>query len=198
LLDAGPAEASAESAAGVTGGTSDAAAAGSATAGAADATAAGSAAGSAPGAAAGSADMAVEIARAEIDRTAGEPAAAAARYAALAAAGPPPWLAHYQAEALIDSGEPAAAKRIIRRQLRRHKSMFTLYRPLAKSNAKLGLAAESHQATAEYHAALGEYPAAISALRRALAAAAPEGYLHDSITARLTELESVLKQQLQP
>ncbi|MDD9854898.1 MAG: M48 family metalloprotease, partial [Gammaproteobacteria bacterium] len=177
LLDAGPAGASAESTAG---------------------TADGAAAGAAPGPAAGSADMAVEIARAEIDRTAGAPAAAAARYAALAAAGPPPWLAHYQAEALIDSGDPAAAKRIIRRQLRRHKSMFTLYRPLAKSNAKLGLAAESHQATAEYHAALGEYPAAISALRRALAAAAPEGYLHDSITARLTELEGVLKQQLQP
>ena len=195
LLDAGPAGASAESAAGVTAGTADGASAGGATAGAADA----AAAGSAPGAAAAAADMAVEIARAEIDRTAGDPAAAAARYAALAAAGPPPpWLAHYQAEALIDSGEPAAAKRIIRRQLRRHKSMFTLYRPLAKSNAKLGLAAESHQATAEYHAALGEYPAAISALRRALAAAAPEGYLHDSITARLTELEGVLKQQLQP
>ncbi|MDD9811429.1 MAG: M48 family metalloprotease [Gammaproteobacteria bacterium] len=191
LLDAGPAGASAESAAGVTAGTADATAAGGATGGTPDSAAAGSAA--------GSADMAVEIARAEIDRTAGAPAAAAARYAALAAAGPPPpWLAHYQAEALIDSGNPAAAKRIIRRQLRRHKSMFTLYRPLAKSNAKLGLAAESHQATAEYHAALGEYPAAISALRRALAAAAPEGYLHDSITARLTEIEGVLKQQLQP
>lgn len=141
------------------------------------------------------------LARAEIDRTAGDPAAAVARYAALGEAGPlPAWLAHYQAEALIDAGDAAAARRLIRRQLRRHKSMFTLYRPLAKSHARLGQAAESHQASAEYHAALGEYPDAISALKRALAAANPdgEGYLHASVTARLHELEGILKQQLQP
>jgi len=44
---------------------------------------------------------------------------------------------------------------------------------------------------------LGEYPDAISALKRALAATDTEGYLHSSITARINELEGVLKQQLQ-
>jgi len=140
-------------------------------------------------------EVPVVLARAEIDRTAGQPAAAVARYAALQS--PPPWLARYHAEALIDAGDAAAARRLIRRTLRRHKSMFTLYRPLAKSHARLGQLAQSHQATAEYHAALGEYPDAISALKRALAATDTEGYLHSSITARISELEGVLKQQLQ-
>ncbi|MDD9858702.1 MAG: M48 family metalloprotease [Gammaproteobacteria bacterium] len=143
-------------------------------------------------------EVAFQLAQAEIDRTSGRPAPAAARYERLVAAQPQlAYLTHYQAEALIDNGEAADAKRIVRRQLRRHKEMYTLYRLLAKSNAKLGMMPESHQAEAEYYAALGEYPEAISALKLALQASdSKEGYLYNSVSARLSELEKIVHKQL--
>jgi len=143
-------------------------------------------------------EVALQLAQAEIDRTSGRPAPAAARYRQLVAAQPQlAYLTHYQAEALIDNGEAADAKRIVRRQLRRHKEMYTLYRLLAKSNAKLGMMPESHQAEAEYYAALGEYPEAISALKLALQASdSKEGYLYNSVSARLSELEEIVQKQL--
>ena len=139
-------------------------------------------------------EVAFQLARAEIDMAAGNPAPAVARYAKLTEAHPQlVYLVHYQAQALIANGDAAEAKRVIRHQLRRHKERFILYPLLSRSNAKLGLLAEAHQATAEFHAALGEYHAAVASLKQALRENDSEGYLHQSITARLHELEEILK-----
>ena len=140
-------------------------------------------------------EVALHIARAEIDLAAGDPAAAAARYEQLLKANPQSaYLIHYLAEAMIANGDAAGAKRAIRHQLRRHKEMFTLYPLLAKSNAKLGLLAEAHQATAEFHAALGEYGAAVFSLKLALRENhSEEGYLKQSVIARMSELQEMLK-----
>ena len=141
-------------------------------------------------------EAAFQLAQAELDLISGNPAAAARRYERLVDAQPQlAYVTHYQAEALIASGDPASAKRIIRHQLRRHKEMLTLYQLLSKSNVKLGMLAEAHQANAEFHAALGDYPAAVSSLKLALRESASEGYLRESISARLSELEGVLVQQ---
>jgi len=138
--------------------------------------------------------VAFQLARAEIDLAAGQSAAAAARHARLSAARPDlPYLTHYHANALLAAGEAAAAKRVLRRQLRRHKEMFTLYPLLSKSNVQLGLLAEAHQATAEFHVALGDYPAAVASLQLALREAGEKGYLHESLSARLHQLQEALK-----
>ncbi|MGI9310395.1 MAG: hypothetical protein ACR2P7_02550, partial [bacterium] len=71
--------------------------------------------------------------------------------------------------------------------------LFTLYPLLSRSNVKLGLAAEAHQANAEYYAALGDYLAAAASLKLALReAGAEDGYLHQSIAARLKQIEEKL------
>ena len=141
-------------------------------------------------------EVAFQLARAEIDVAAGNPTAAAARYEKLTEAHPQSvYLVHYQARALIAGGDASGAKRVVRHQLRRHKDRFVLYPLLAESNAKLGLLTEARQATAEFHAALGEYRAATASLKQALRENDSEGYLHQSITARLGELEEILEQQ---
>ena len=124
-------------------------------------------------------DVALQLARAEIDMAAGDPASAAARYEKLTEAHPQSvYLVHYRARAMLAAGEAAGAKRIIRHQLRRHKERFALYPLLSESNAKLGLLSEAHQATAEFHAALGEYQAAVDSLKQALRENdSEEGYL---------------------
>ncbi len=141
-------------------------------------------------------EVAFQLAQAEIDLASGDPAAAVERYAGLVEAQPQlPYLTHYHAAALLANHDAAGAKRVLRHQLRRHKAMFTLYPLLSRSNAKLGLLAEAHQADAEFHAALGDYHAAVAALKLALRESAKEGYLHQSITARLHELETALGQR---
>ncbi len=141
-------------------------------------------------------EVAFQLARADIDLASGNPAAAAARHQRLVEAHPQrPYLTRYLAASLIESGDPAAAKRVIRRQLRRHKDMFVFYPLLSRSNVKLGLQAEAHQANAEFYAALGEYNAAVSSLKLALREADAGGYLHHSITARLSQIEEIIKQQ---
>lgn len=139
-------------------------------------------------------EIALHIARAEIDAADGMPAEAAARYAQLMEERPQLlFLTHYYASALLAAGDAAAAKRILRKQLRRHKEMFLLYPLLSKSNAQLGALAEAHQATAEYHIALGDFPAAVNALQLALRETGEEGYLHESLTARLKQLKDAMQ-----
>lgn len=139
-------------------------------------------------------EPAFQIARARIDIAAGQPKLAVARYARLVEAHPKlAYLTFYQANALLAAGDAAGAKRVLRHQLRRNKNMFRLYLLLAKSNGKLGLLAEAHQATAEFHVALGENQLAIDALKLALRESKSEGYLHDSIVARLSGLEEKVK-----
>ncbi len=139
-------------------------------------------------------ETAFQLARANIDLLAGRPQLAAERYAQLSAAQPQlRYLTYYHANALLANTDPAGAKRVLRHQLRRHKDMYNLYPLLSKCNAKLGLWAESHQATAEFYAALGDYPAAVVSLKLALRENDSEGYLQQSISARLSELEEMLK-----
>lgn len=138
--------------------------------------------------------VAFQLARAEIDLAAGRNVDAAARHARLSAARPElPYLTHYHANALLAAADAASAKRVLRRQLRRHKEMFTLYPLLSKSNVQLGLLAEAHQATAEFHVALGDYPAAAASLKLALREADEKGYLHESLRARLSQLQEAMK-----
>ena len=140
--------------------------------------------------------LALQIARAEIDLAAGNPGAAAARYAELVEANPQAaYLTYYQAEALLANRDAQTAKRVIRRQLRRHKEMFTLYPLLSKSNSRLGDPAESYQASAEFHAALGEYDKAVATLKQALRASDEDGYLYESISARLKGIEEIIEQK---
>ncbi|MDA7956789.1 MAG: M48 family metalloprotease [Gammaproteobacteria bacterium] len=138
--------------------------------------------------------VAFQLARAEIDLADGRAAEAAARHGRLSAARPDlPYLTHYHAGALLADGRAAEAKRVLRRQLRRHKEMFALYPLLSKSNVQLGLLAEAHQATAEFHAALDNYPAAAASLKLALREADEEGYLHESLRARLKQVQDAAK-----
>ena len=139
-------------------------------------------------------EVAFQIASAEISMIAGDANAAVAIYQKLTAAHPKlVYLVHYQTHALLAAGDATQAKRVIRHQLRRHKERFDLYPLLSRSNAKLGLLAQAHQATAEFHAALGEYRTAVASLKQALRENDSAGYLHQSITARLHELEEILK-----
>ncbi len=139
-------------------------------------------------------EVAFQIANAETSMIAGDAFAAVAIYKKLTAAHPKlVYLVHYQTHALLAAGDAREAKRVIRHQLRRHKERFDLYPLLSRSNAKLGLLAQAHQATAEFHAALGEYQTAVASLKQALRENDSEGYLHQSITARLHELEEILK-----
>lgn len=141
-------------------------------------------------------EIAFQIAQAEIDLAAGQSGRAVARYQRLMKTQPQLYLIDYLAQAMIANNDAAGAKRAVRHQLRRHKERFTLYRLLSKSNAKLGLLAEAHQADAEFHAALGDNKAAAFSLKSALREADSEGYLHQSITARLSEIEEMLEGRL--
>jgi predicted Zn-dependent protease len=60
----------------------------------------------------------------------------------------------------------------------------------------MGSLAEAHQADAEYRAALGNYAGAVASLKLALRETDSEGYLAQSITARLQGLEEKLALQL--
>ena len=139
-------------------------------------------------------EVAFQVAQAQIDIAAGNPRLAVARYATLTQAHPKlNYLVNYQAEALLANNDATQAKRVIRHQLRRHKDDLTLYLLLAKINGKLGLMAESHQANAEFHAALDEHQLAVDSLKQALRQTTSKGYLRNSISARITELEEKIE-----
>lgn len=134
--------------------------------------------------------------QAEIDLMDGKPELAVERYQKLMKAQPElRYITYYYVDALLANQDVAAAKRLIRHQLRRNKDMYQLYPLLSKTNGELKLLAEAHQATAEFHAALGAYQEAVSSLQIALRESDPEGYLGKSIAARLSELEEKLKRQ---
>lgn len=137
-------------------------------------------------------EVAIQIAQAEIEQAAGN-AEAVAIYAQLSKTHPQlRYVTYYHAEALLANADAQGAKRLIRHQLRRHTDMYKLYLLLSRSNAKLGLLVEAHQATAEFHVALGENHAAVNSLKLALRENDSEGYLQQSIAARLKELEEML------
>ena len=137
--------------------------------------------------------IALQIAQADLDLRAGKTVQGVRRYAALTKRHPKAsYLWRLYAEALLISGEAQQAKRVVRRQLRRNKDEILLYPLLAKINGELGLFAETLQANANFHAALGEYQPALDALKQALRSTDQGGYLHQSISARIGELEDRL------
>ena len=95
----------------------------------------------------------------------------------------------YLIEALIDGNQLDLAKKRIRYRLRREPENYELYEKLSRTNVKLDLIAEAHQADAEYHASLGDTNQAISALKLALRDGPKEGYFKESVSAKLRELE---------
>jgi predicted Zn-dependent protease len=103
---------------------------------------------------------------------------------------------HYKlANAYLTDQQPELAKKTIRYQVRRHPEQYQLYRFLSRANAEMGNLAEAHQADAEYNAALGNYAGAVASLKLALRETDAEGYLAQSITARLQGLEEKLALQ---
>ena len=101
-----------------------------------------------------------------------------------------PYLYYHMAQAYLANKQPEQAKKFVRYQIRRNPQLFRLYEFLSQSNAALNNLAEAHQAKAEYHAVLGNDPAAIESLELALREAEPEGYLAQSLSARIAELKS--------
>lgn len=132
---------------------------------------------------------ALSLALAEAEQP-GDPAAAAARLAALALRHPDTdYLLPYRARALLAAGDAAAARAQLRRQLRRTPKALALYPLLAKAEAALGNLGAAHQAEAEYRFRLGDYPAARDALKRALRDAPQDHRLQQSARARLSEID---------
>ncbi len=135
----------------------------------------------------------IQTAQAEIDVAQQKFNQAIIRYQTLISNNPNTvYLNYHLANALLLNRQAQQAKKIIRYQIRRHPHLYPLYLFLSKANAAQGLLAEAHQADAEYHAILGNYAAAIASLKLALRETAPAGYLTQSITARLSDLEEKL------
>ena len=96
----------------------------------------------------------------------------------------------YVMEAMIRAGQYQQAKKRIRYQIRRSPQRYELYKKLSRANVKLNLLSEAHQADAEYHLLLGSLDKAIGSLELALREEPNEGYLRQSISARLKELKT--------
>ncbi len=138
----------------------------------------------------------IQAAQAEIDLVDKQFQPAIDRYQTLISKHPNKLYLNYRlANALLLNEQPEMAKKIIRYQLRRHPDQYLLYQFLSKTNAAQGLLAEAHQADAEYHATLGNYVAAIESLKLALRESKPAGYLTQSITARIADLEAKIDLQ---
>ncbi len=132
----------------------------------------------------------IQSAIAENDLADNKPEDAIARYEALIDNNPGKPYLHYQlANAYLANQQPELAKKSLRYQIRRHPERYLLYHFLSRANADLGKLAEAHQADAEYKAALGDYAGAAESLKLALREAGSEGYLTQSISARLQDLE---------
>lgn len=99
------------------------------------------------------------------------------------------YLSYRLAEAYLVNNQPSLAKKVLRYQIRRHADDHRLYRLLSQANAGLGHVAEAHQARAEYFAVLGNYEKALATIQLALKESGSDGYLKQSLTARLKDLE---------
>ncbi len=104
-------------------------------------------------------------------------------------------LSYRLAEAYLLNNQPSPAKKVLRYQIRRHTDDYRLYRLLSQANAGLGHVAEAHQARAEYFAILGNYEKAFATVELALKEAGSDGYLKQSLTARLKDLEAKIALQ---
>ncbi len=138
----------------------------------------------------------IQAALAEIDLADNKVEQAIVRYRTLISNNPNKvYLTYYLADAFLLNRQPHLAKKTVRYQIRRHPDLYRLYRFLSRANAQQGSLAEAHQADADYHAVLGNYAAAIASLKLALRESEPEGYLAQSIAARLSDLQEKLALQ---
>ncbi|MYB34461.1 MAG: M48 family metallopeptidase [Gammaproteobacteria bacterium] len=99
------------------------------------------------------------------------------------------YLNYLLAEAYLENDQPEKALRLIRKQVRRNPYNLTLYQVQKKIHIALDQHAEADQSIVEYLVLLGDYERAISVLKRALRQTREEGYLKQSLEARITELE---------
>lgn len=138
----------------------------------------------------------IQSAHADIDLADGKVDQAIARYQMLISNNPDKvYLNYYLAHAFLLNHEPEIATKTMRYQIRRHPDLYRLYKLLSEANAQQGNLAESHQANADYHATLGNYSNAIESLKLALQQTEAEGYLAQSITAQISDLEEKLELQ---
>ena len=99
------------------------------------------------------------------------------------------FISYYQANAYLDNDQTDLAIKILRYQIRRNSEDYVLYSLLSDAYAENQLYVEAHQAKAEYYALLGNYQKAIAVLKLALKETGEDGYLGQSIKARIPELE---------
>ena len=138
----------------------------------------------------------IQAAQAEIDLADNKANQAIARYQALIGNNPNKvYLNYYLANVFLRNRQADMAKKTVRYQIRRHPDLYRLYRFLSRANAQQGNLAEAHQADADYHATLGNYSGAIASLKLALKESESEGYLAQSISAQLSDLEEKLDLQ---
>ena len=105
------------------------------------------------------------------------------------------FISYYLANTYLANDQPDLAKKTLRYQIRRHSTDYVLYDLLAEAHADSGSIAEAHQAKAEYHAILGNYKRAVAVLKLAQKEAGTEGYLGQSIKARIPQLEEKARLQ---
>ena len=99
------------------------------------------------------------------------------------------FISYYQAKAYLANDQTDLAIKTLRYQIRRNSEDHVLYSLLSEAYAETQAYAEAHQAKAEYYALLGNYRKAIAVLKLALKETDEEGYLGQSIKARIPELE---------
>ncbi len=103
------------------------------------------------------------------------------------------YLYYLLAESYLDSGQLEKALKLIRKQVRRNPNNLTLYQIQKEIRVALNQHAKADQSIVEYLVLLGDYEQAISVLKRALRQTEEEGYLRQSLEARIEELEQKLE-----
>jgi len=99
------------------------------------------------------------------------------------------YLNYLLAEAYLESDQPEKALRLIRKQVRRNPYNLTLYQIQQEIHIALDQHVEADQSIAEHLVLLGDYEQAVSVLKRAMRQIREEGYLKQSLEARIAELE---------
>lgn len=103
------------------------------------------------------------------------------------------YLNYLLAEAYLEHDQPQKALRLIRKQVRRNPHNLTLYQVQKEIHIALDQHAEADQSIVEYLVLLGDYRQAVSVLKRALRQTREEGYLKQSLEARIAELEGKIE-----
>ncbi len=98
-------------------------------------------------------------------------------------------------KALLASGLPDPARKLLRRYAVRHKPDTAYYVLLAEAEGKAGSEVEAHIATAEAHYLLGETGLARESLKFAQRSPQVDHYQRQRIEARLKEIERELEQE---